>query len=78
MPEKRVTLESHLSKITTVLESKQKEILELKDELDVDIFCSLTSDNGQGGAVVTAELMNLLSPFQVNVVFDLYMEPEEE
>lgn len=74
--EKEVSLEGHISKILQILDSKKQKFSAIKNKIDMDIFCSLSSDNGQGGAVFSSNLIKLMEPHDIDVVFDLYMEPE--
>ncbi|UZJ45954.1 DUF4279 domain-containing protein [Marinimicrobium sp. C6131] len=77
-PEIKVSLESHIRKILKILDAKQEQLSTIKNKVDVDIFCRLSSDNGQGGAVFSSNLVKLIEPHGIDVIFDLYMDPEEE
>lgn len=77
-PEKRVSLESHISKILQKIDAHKESFSAIKNKVDVDVFCMLSSDNGQGGAVFSSKLIKLMEPHGINVVFDLYMESEDE
>lgn len=77
-PVVKTSLELHIGKIVDILKEKQPKINEIADKIDIDIFCRISSDNGQGGAVFPSKLMKVLAPYGIDVVFDLYMEPEED
>lgn len=77
-PEKKVSLESHIYKILQKIDAHKESLSAMKNKIDVDIFCMLSSDNGQGGAVFSSKLIKLMEPHGIDVVFDLYMEPEDD
>ncbi len=76
-PEKRVSLESHIGKLLKILDDKKESIDVIRDQIEIDIFCCLSSDNGQGGAIFSAGLIKLLELYNIDVVLDLYMDPED-
>ncbi len=45
---------------------------------EIDIFCMISSDNGQGTTVLPSQLIKLISVHDIDVVLDLYMEQEDE
>jgi hypothetical protein len=70
------SLDFHIRKLLSFIDSKNSEIVEISDKCDFDIFCMLSSDNGQGTTVISEALQKLLSKYKLNIVLDLYMEPE--
>ena len=67
-------LESHLEEILNYLDSRKLDISIFVDVFDADISCMLSSDNGQGGATLSAKLMKKISEYNLNLVLDVYAE----
>lgn len=67
-------LESHLEELLDYVDSRSTLFNNIKQECDIDIFCMLSSDNGQGGAVLSSRVMKRLSSCGFDLVFDVYAE----
>jgi hypothetical protein len=76
-PTKNSTLESHINEILNFMDEKAKEIAAMRSKSDIDIFCMLSSDNGQGTTKFSSSLIKALLAHNIEVILDLYMEPEE-
>lgn len=63
--------ESHLQEVLAFLETKYPDIQQLSN-YEMDLFCMFSSDNGQGGALLTAVTMKKISSYNLNIVFDVY------
>lgn len=75
----RNDFDTHLSEILNFFDKKKKTFLQLKgEECEIDIFCFFSSDNGQGGAKLSAETMSRLTEEKLDLVFDVYAEPDSE
>jgi len=67
--------DEHLAEVLSFFELKKNQILKLRNEgCDVNIFCMLASDNGQGGATLSSETMSKLSEFNLDLIFDVYAD----
>lgn len=66
-------LERHLNELLDYIAAKSMQFSNIKKECDMDIFCMLSSDNGQGGATLPSETMKRLSDQALNLVFDIYI-----
>lgn len=54
------------------LSEKRLELTTLKRDCDIEIFCGLFSDNGQGGFTLSSDNMAALHSLGIDVVFDFY------
>jgi len=68
------SLESHLENILNYLDAKKLDIPILEGDYEADIFCMLSSDNGQGGATLSASMMEKISSYNLKLVLDVYAE----
>jgi hypothetical protein len=63
--------ESHLGEILTYLKNRYSYMSTLRDNCEMDLFCLFSSDNGQGGAEISASTMKVISSYNLNLVFDV-------
>lgn len=73
-----VSLESHIAKLLDVVHGLEQGLVAIRDQAKIDVFCRLSSNNGQGGAVFPASLMQQMADYGVDCVLDLYMESEDD
>lgn len=66
-------LTAHLSELLDFMERNKHSFLLLKEKCDMDFFCYLGSENGQGGVVIPPCLSRRLSAFNLNLVLDVYL-----
>jgi len=66
--------DTHLAEILNFLDAKYLDISKLFSDYEMDLFCMFSSDNGQGGAVLSANTMKKISSYNLNLVFDVYVE----
>ena len=62
----------------SLVEAKRSQLDQLLPDCDVEVFCSYSTFNGQGGFVLTHELAERIAGSGVDVVFDLYALDENE
>lgn len=70
--EPRQPLEIHIQQLIDFLEQRLPEIKRLISDCDIDIFCMYSSENGQGGFTLAADVMKRLAAIPVDIVFDIY------
>lgn len=69
------SFDRHVLEVINYYELKKNEMLKLKDEECVlDICCMFASDNGQGGATLSADTIERLSKLNIDLIFDVYAE----
>lgn len=66
--------DSHLGDILNFLDRRSSCISKLSCNCEMDLFCMFSSDNGQGGAVLSAATIKKLSSYELDLVFDVYAE----
>lgn len=64
--------ESHVAEILNYIESKADVFSRMQNECEIDLFCMLSSDNGQGGFSLPVSLSEKLSEYRLDIVFDIY------
>ena len=73
--EERDSFDNHVSEVLNFYDIKKDELLRLRSEsCEVNIFCLFASDNGQGGAKLSADTMERLSKLNLDLIFDVYAE----
>jgi hypothetical protein len=55
------------------MQKNKNAFLSLKEECDMDFFCYLGSENGQGGVVIPSGMSKQLSDYDLNLVLDVYL-----
>ena len=66
------TLDAHLSELLDLLTSKQERLAEVRDQCTIDLFCMLSTPDGQGGAQVSASNMSRMVDCEAKLVLDVY------
>jgi hypothetical protein len=70
---KDFTIDEHLLKVTEFIESncdKLKSLISIG--CDIDVYCCYTTYNGQGGFVLTSDIIKKFSVLPIDIVFDFY------
>lgn len=70
------SFDNQLTGVMKFMDENSDALSVLKSDCEIDIFCMLSSDNGQGGAALSADLLKRLSKYSVDVVFDMYASDE--
>lgn len=71
---KDFTIDEHLLKVTEFIESNCDKLKSLISKgCDIDVYCCFTSFNGQGGFVLTSDIIKKFSVLPIDMVFDLYL-----
>ncbi len=65
-------LDGHIEKLVEIIERKLDAFKILLQKCEIDIFCGFSSENGQGGFVITSDLMKRLTIIPIDIVLDLY------
>jgi hypothetical protein len=65
-------LEEHISHMVEFIERKSAALEMLGQDCEIDLFCGYSSENGQVGLVLEADLLKRLTVFPIDVVLDLY------
>ncbi|QEI11846.1 DUF4279 domain-containing protein [Cellvibrio japonicus] len=66
--------EIHIIDIINFFKEKEAIFSILYNQCEIDIFCMLSSNNGQGGFILSHQLADELSKRQLNIVFDVYAD----
>lgn len=66
--------ESHLVDIISFLEKHKSTFSIIENDCEIDLFCMLSSNNGQGGFVLPYQLVDEISKYHLNIVFDVYAD----
>jgi hypothetical protein len=66
--------ESHLNDITSFVNSKEQDLVNLRNKCELDIFCMLSSDNGQGSATLPSQVLKKVSRYDLDIVLDVYAD----
>jgi hypothetical protein len=72
------SFEVHLKEIINFLDGKVEEVAGLVARCKLDLFCMLSSDNGQGGALLSSLTMEKISRYNLDMQFDVYASAEED
>lgn len=67
------SFEDHLEQILTLLENQQL-VSKSKGLVDLEVFASLSSDNGQGNIFLDSRIINRVSNIGVELKLDVYQE----
>lgn len=66
-------LHEHIDAILQLLESKGSALDAIRDRCTaIDVFCMFSSENGQGSAELSLDLLRRLAKQQVDLIIDLY------
>lgn len=66
--------EFHIRNLVNFIEKNETVFTTLQNECEIDLFCMLSSNNGQGGFTFPFQLAGELAKYQLNVSFDIYAE----
>ena len=69
-------LEKHIEELTNFLEQKSENLKKLIGKCEFEVFCGFSSTSGQGGVLLSANLLKRITVFPIDIVLDLY-PPEE-
>lgn len=53
---------------------KSSEYMRILSEIEIDLFCMLSSDNGQGGLLLSNKTLRNVAEQGISIVFDLYLD----
>ena len=65
-------LEKHIEELINFLEEKSENLKELIGKCGFEMFCGFSSTSGQGGVLLSANLLKRITVFPIDVVLDLY------
>ncbi len=65
-------MEKHIEEIVSILEPKKDVIHQLSTKAKLCLFCGFSSGNGQGGFVLSPELLTRLNGLGLEFALDLY------
>jgi hypothetical protein len=68
------SFDAHLSNILDFLAGKEGILAQLGANSEADIFCMFNSDNGQGAAILSPDIMTKLAQYHLRIVFDVYAD----
>ena len=71
-------LDAHLEKLAVFIEEKAAQLKNLISECNIDIFCGVFSESGQGGFVLDSVLLKKISLLPIDIVFDIYVSSSSE
>jgi hypothetical protein len=66
--------ELHIMDIINFIKAKEAAFSTLHNDCEVDIFCMLNSNNGQGGFMLPYHLADEISKYHLDIVFDVYVD----
>jgi hypothetical protein len=66
------TLDAHLSQLLDLFSSFSGKFERVRDQCTVDLFCMLSTPDGQGGAQVSASNMSRMAEYEAKLVLDVY------
>lgn len=70
------TFEVHLNHLIEFLDAHAGVLSRLKQKCEMDLFCMLSSNNGQGTTVIPSNIMKTLAAYDLNLVLDVYVDDE--
>lgn len=73
---KNLDIEKHLLKLCMFVDRKKSELKVLKEKCDIDIFCGLSLKGYQASFTLSTEVIEKLSSFPIDIIFDLYVEEQ--
>ena len=72
------SFESHLNQLVDFLITNKSVLSDLRHKCEMDLFCMLKSDNGQGTTMLPYKLMKKLSDHKLDLILDVYVDDEED
>lgn len=73
---KTALLEEHINKLIDFIKSQTNELLKLKNDCDIELYCEYTSYNGQGGFVITHNIIRELAELPIDIVINVFLIDE--
>ncbi len=70
--------ESHLNEILSFIDLKESEMTKLKETCEFDLFCMLSSNNGQGTTELTPKVMRKIADYDLNLILDVYLDEDDD
>jgi hypothetical protein len=67
-------LEVHILQVISFLDDRADAFARIRRAGDVDLFCMLSTSNGQGGASLSHTVMRRLVAHELSIVFDVYSD----
>ncbi len=69
------SIDAHVTELLDWLDQRKYEFHKLveKSKVKPDICCFLSSDNSQGSAVISSDILKRLSYFDLDIVLDVYV-----
>jgi len=68
-----VELVEHLLQHLNFIENRKDIFLSLRDKCEIDLFCFLGSDNGQGGIYIPHNISKRLSELEIDLIVDIHI-----
>lgn len=68
----RENMEEHINEILCFIDGKKPEFTYLGSTCSFNLFCMLSSENGQGGAVLSPQILSRVSDYNLELVLDVY------
>lgn len=66
------SIELHLERVASLIESKHTELQKLLRTCLIDIFCGYSSEVGQGGFALNSSLLKRIASLDIDIIFDIY------
>jgi len=60
--------------VLSFLDARVDALSRIRQQCDMDLSCMLSTDNGQGGALLSDTVMRRLADHHLSVVFDVYSD----
>lgn len=70
------SFKDHLNQLIDFLDAKSDVLSSIKSQCQMDFFCMLRSDNGQGTTVLPLKVMKNLALYDLDLVLDVYVDDE--
>ncbi len=70
--------EQHILTVLDFMDNKQDAIVQLKKDCTIDLFCYLGTENGQGGAVLSSQVMKKVIQHDLNIMLDVHATDDSE
>lgn len=70
-------LEKHIEKLILYIEQHTIALKKLTSDCNIELWCTFSSDSGQGGFVLDANLLKRLTLFRIDLIVSLYSSDDE-
>jgi len=67
-----VSLDAHLEELTSFAEAHVQQMVQLRPSCDLDMRCAFASESGQGGFVISSNLLRRLGQLELELWIDLF------